>query len=190
MSLILLLLAGQTYFGVDESRLAKADRYWLGGKEVPRERITQLFNRPNLPDPSARLRVTVIGDGRDAVLKDLAAHPAFAACRGRCDVRGYPADHWHIKPGFVVSGRPTVYVQSHDGTVLHRQDDYVGGAEALAAAVDRAERLRRPPPDYRPDRDKDLRRPLLRPAARRVPWGVVVLGVLAVAAVAMTGKKR
>ena len=33
-----------------------------------------------------------------------------------------------LDPGFVTTGKPTIYVQSADGKVLHRQDDYDGGA--------------------------------------------------------------
>ena len=54
--------------------------------------------------------------------------------------------------GFVTTGKPTIYVQAPDGKVLHRQDDYQGGAPELAEAI------RRIDPNYDPKKDFDLRK--------------------------------
>lgn len=59
--------------------------------------------------------------------------------------------------GPALAGKPTIYVQTPDGTVQHRQDDYAGGAQGLRPAF---ERLRKPDKNYRPDKDRDLRRPV------------------------------
>ena len=185
--MILLLLFGQSFFGVDESRLDGTDRYLVAGKPVPRERVYQLIGGPAWPDAS-RWRVTVIGEGRDAVLDDFVKHPALAKWRDACHVRGYDAGHWHLAAGFVVSGKPTLYVQSADGAVLHRQDDYAGGAESLAAALEAA-KLRKPPPDYKPEADRDLRRRLIPPLVR-VPWGACAACGLGLIAVGLLYRRR
>ena len=75
------------------------------------------------------------------------------------------------KPGFVTSGQPTIYCQAPDGKVLHRQDDY-GGPEQLAEAARKAK------PNYRPENDPNVNRPL--DAAKQVPGIVwVIAAVLA-----------
>ena len=180
-------------FGVEESRLhggeGGRDRYFVAGREVPRAAALQAIGGPAWPD-ATRWRVTVIGEGRDAVLRDFASHPALAPWRDRCLVRGYDPAHWHLAPGFVTTGKPTVYVQSADGLVLHRQDDYAGGPEALARALEamhNANQLRKPSPDYKPEADRDLRRRLF--PATRLPWSVLVGGGLALLAVILLWRK-
>ena len=161
-------------FGVDDSRLDGRDRYHLAGREVARGEVLKAIAGPNWPDVH-RWRVTVIGQGRQVVLHDFATHAALAPWRDRCLVRGYEAGHWHLEPGFVTSGKPTIYVQSSDGTVLHRQDDYEGGPEALAAALaaaHQATQLRKPRPDYKPEADLDRRRRLL--PLPRLPWSLYI----------------
>ena len=68
-------------------------------------------------------------------------------------VQDYAPDHWAVaKPGFVTTGHPTIYVQEPDGRVLFRQDDLTGLHLNLEA-------VRKPSPDYKPDRDPDYRQP-------------------------------
>ena len=52
----------------------------------------------------------------------------------------------------MTAGQPTVYCQTPGGKVLHRQDDYAGGAVAAVAA------LRKAKDTYEARRDPDLRR--------------------------------
>jgi hypothetical protein len=184
--LLLVLLAAEPPFGVEESRLAGQDRYRLHGQEVPRAAALQAIGDPPWPDVT-RWRITVIGPGREAVLRDFAEHPALAPWRDRCAIRGYDAAHWHVAAGFVTTGQPTLYVQLPDGQVLHRQDDYADGAEGLAAALAQAGRLRKPAPDYKPEADRDLRRRLL--PGFRVPASVYVLGAAVVVALVFRWRK-
>ncbi|MFQ3593130.1 MAG: hypothetical protein SNJ82_08070 [Gemmataceae bacterium] len=172
----LLALASDPSFGVEESRIQGRTRYHLAGREVPRAEALKAIAGPHWPDVN-RWRVSVIGEGRAAVLQDFASHAALAAWRDRCLVRGYEPSHWHLAPGFVTAGKPTIYVQAADGVVLHRQDDYSGGAEALAAAlaaIDEATQLRKPRPDYKPEADPDRRRRLLPWSLGRLPWSLYV----------------
>ena len=172
--LLLILVAHQPYFGVNVTRLTGQTHYWLGGKEVPRGRIEQAVGDARVPDHAGKLHVTVIGTGRQAVLDDLAKNPALEPWRARVVARGYDPADWQVAgTGFVARGSPTIYVQDFAGRVLHRQDDYAGGAEALARALEDCQRLRKPSPDYRPDRDIDRRIVRVLPILPRVPVGAV-----------------
>jgi hypothetical protein len=162
-------------FGLDQGRLAGKERYLVNGQEVSRQDVERLLVRQagRIPDLCGKLRLTVVGEGREQVLKDLDSHPALAGWKERLVCAGYAADHWHLSTaGFVTTGRPTIYVQKATGEVLHRQDDYRDGAEGLAVALERvAGHLRRPSPDYDGKSDPDARQ--LLPWGRRVvPWSV------------------
>jgi len=91
-------------------------------------------------------------------------------------MQSYLPDHWAVaRSGFKVDGQPTIYLQAPDGTVLHRQDDYHDGPEALAQA------LRRTDPHYDPRKDPDLRQRLLpnfRLPSVPVPVWFLAAGVL------------
>ncbi|MBX9677510.1 MAG: hypothetical protein K2X38_02020 [Gemmataceae bacterium] len=139
-------------FGVSADRLAEKPRYSLNGRTVDPNRAYEAVSK-GLTDDSGKLRVTIIGsdEKRRQVRSDLEAEPTFAAERERFAVRDYPPDHWSLRPGFVVTADPTIYCQSPDGKVLHRQDDYIGGAATLLAA------LRQTRNDYDPKKDPDLR---------------------------------
>ncbi len=115
--------------------------------EVTRdEAIRLLGQQPRIPDEAGKLRLTVIGSDNARV----AAYAAINPVREKFVVKEYAADHWAVAAsGFVVSGDPTVYVQTPTGKVLHRQ----GGVQGLAEA------LRKVDPNYRPDTDPDLRKP-------------------------------
>ncbi len=180
-------------FGLDQGKLAGKERYLVDGKEVSRAHAVRLLGQDTgrIPDLAGKLRLTVIGAGREQVLKDLDSHPALAGWKDRLVSAGYAADHWHVTTaGFVTTGRPTIYVQKPSGEVLHRQDDYQDGPEGLALALERAAgRLRRPSPDYDGKRDRDARR--LFPWGRRgFPWSVWVVGGAALAAWLVLRRKQ
>jgi len=104
----------------------------------------------------------------------VAKHPSLAAWKDKIVASWYPPDHWAIaRQGFQTGGQPTIYIQKPDGVVLHRQDDYQGGAEALA------EVLRKLDPNYQPEKDRDRRKVDLSGwLLPRIPWSVpaVLLG--------------
>lgn len=149
---------GVQNFGIDRAGLnGSAERITLGGREITRSEATQILQAGSLADDSGKLRLTVIGNDvdRKRVLDDLKGPLADVAAQ--CLVQDYPPEHWAVAgAGFHTAGKPTIYVQAPDGRVLHRQDDYADGAEGFRQAF---ERVRRPDPDYRPDKDRDLRRP-------------------------------
>ena len=187
----LIFALGANNFGLDRSQLAPPDRerLTLSGRPVT---YAEALGRPGAPhaedaliDDSAFLRLTVIGpaDAREKVAADWNARPEFAPFRDRVLVQSYPPDHWAVKAtGFVTSGAPTIYYQRPDGEVLHRQDDYSDGPEALASA------LRKADPNYDPAADPDRRKKSEPPVAdpekpRWHKWlamaGAVIAGALA-----------
>lgn len=174
-------------FGVLTEKIQDGEHYRLNGREVSRREIHGLLasadpkDGSKIPDTSNKWRVTVIGTDaeRRQVLDDFAKHPALAPWKDRVLAEGYAPSDWEIaRAGFVTSGHPTIYVQSPTAQVLHRQDDYQGGPEALAEA------LRRIDPNYRPEKDRDRRKS--GSAITRwlhVPWSVPVVALGALAAV-------
>src|SRR5581483_11679383 len=119
--------------------------------------------KKKIVDDSRKCRITVIGPGalRQKVLDDLAKAPGLSTW---AIMRGYDPGHWAMTgAGFVTKGSPTIYCQAPDGRVLHRQDDYDGGAEALLQA------LRKAKESYDPKKDPDLRQ-TIKPAGP-VPVG-------------------
>lgn len=153
--------------GVDETQLNKGDpAYKLNGQPISKEDAYKAVQKGTLSDDSKKCRLVVIGPGREQVIKDCASGELSGLLRD-CIVHDYAPDHWHVaRAGFVTSGKPTIYFQAADGTVLHRQDDYEGGAAALAEAIRKAD------PNYKPTADPDLRKTSPLPDLSGVPsWG-------------------
>lgn len=136
-----------------------------------------------IPDDNALARLTVIGSEaeRTAVLADL-DKPPLSELKPQLVVKSFPPDHWALRPGFVTTGHPTIYLQSPTGQVLHRQDSYTG-AEALFAAIRKAK-------DYDPKKDPDLNGPL--GTLGRVPVSIIPVGLMGavLAVLALTSRKK
>ena len=152
-------------FGLDRQRIAEPQTPEIlhvgkdGVRRISKPESFRLLEQ-GLPDDAGKRRLTLIGSEADCkrVADDLAGHPALARYRNDFTVQSYRPDHWDVKDkGFKVGGTPTVYVQAPDGLVLHRQDSYAGGPEALAKA------LMRTAPDYDPAKDPDLTKPPVKP---------------------------
>jgi hypothetical protein len=155
--------------GEDERPNYGIDEAWLRGRP-----LREAGESP--PNDGMKLRLTVIGPRplRDPVLNDLEKNPQLAQLRPRLLIQGYDPGHWAIRPGFVQSGQPTIYLQAPSGKVLHRQDDYKGGPEALYAAIRKAD------PNYDPRKDPDLRTTPVAPSpAPSTPWLIPALTALA-----------
>lgn len=144
--------AAPPFFGVVADKVGTGPSYRLGDRvvtaAVAREAIEKGFD-----DDGRKLRVTIIGPEpqRRSARLAIERHPAFAAIREEIVLRDFAPDHWAMRAGFVTSGMPTIYCQSPEGKVLHRQDDFAGGAEAVVAAIRRANE------GYDPARDPDIR---------------------------------
>ena len=131
--------------GVIQSELGKGRApFSVSGRPVSRDAALRMVEKGEVPDDVSKRRITVVGPTaeRKAAL-EIIGQPPWAV------VKAYEPTHWHVSPeyGFVNGGRPTVYVQDPDGTVVHRQDDITG----LATAIRRAD------PKYDPSKDPDLR---------------------------------
>lgn len=137
---------------------ARFETYRLNGAEVNKSKAFAAIGDTGVPDDSKLQRVVIISDSADErrkVLEDFDSSPELAKYRGKLIVQAYSTDHWHVRDvGFVKTGRPTIYVQSPTGKVLHRQEDYAGGAPRLANA------LRKADPSYDPAKDPDLSKPV------------------------------
>jgi uncharacterized protein (TIGR03000 family) len=148
---------GVQNFGIDRTQLQPSrERITFGGREITQAEAKKLLEAGGLTDDSGRLRLTIIGSetDRQRVLDDLRGPRADLA--GRFLIQSYPPDHWAVaRAGFYTAGKPTIYVQTPSGQVLHRQDDYADGADGLRRAL---EAIRQPNPNYDPSKDRDLRR--------------------------------
>ncbi len=165
---------GTINFGLDLARIPPVQEHILNGKEVSKEELLKAIGKPQLPDDSKWLCLTIIGPdaARQRVLEDLRSSPTLAAWKDKIKVQDYPPDHWAVKDsGFVTTGKPTIYCQAPDGKVLHRQDEY-RGPEALA------EVLRKADAGYQPEKDPDLNKRLQ--SVPPVVWiaGAIVLVLL------------
>ncbi len=139
-------------FGVACGKIGAGPTYKLNGQSISPHAAYEAVEK-GLNDDGRKLRVSIIGPSplREKARADLDKHAGFAAVRDQYAVRDFAPDHWALKPGFVTAGKPTIYCQDPEGKVLHRQDDFAGGADALVAA------LRRARDSYDPRRDPDLR---------------------------------
>lgn len=149
---------GVKNFGIDREQLGPPhERITLGSKEITQAEAKKLLEAGSLTDDSGKLRLTIIGSeaDRQRVLDDLKG-PLADLASGFL-VQSYAPDNWAVaRAGFQTSGKPTIYVQSPSGKVLHRQDDYADGPDGLRQAL---KAIRKPDPNYDPTKDRDLRRP-------------------------------
>lgn len=142
-------------FGVQLDKLDATAKYKLhtqhGVREVTVQEAGKLVQE-GLPEDAEKPRITVIGTDseRKPVLDDLQKTPDLTK---DCVIRGYKPDHWAIQGcGYQTDGHPTIYMQAPTGTVLHRQDDYQGGAQPTIEALRKAKK------NYDPKKDRDMRK--------------------------------
>jgi hypothetical protein len=142
------LCSGEPNYGIDPTRRSETPRYVRNGKPCTRDEALDAVTK--VPDDAGLLRLTVIGPEaeRKRVLDDLSKAPLSDLRKGVL-VQDYAPDHWAVQVGFKTDGKPTIYLQAPDGTVLHRQDSY-DGPGPLAEAIRKAD------PNYKPASDPDL----------------------------------
>ena len=142
-------------YGIDLSELkGRPESYYHNGRAITKESALLLMGAQNIPDDSEFLRLTIIGPDaiRKMIRDDLLNDPVLKDFKSFTIVQDYPSSHWAVNGiGFELNGEVAIYVQSPDGTVLHKQNDYTDGAVGLAAA------LRKVDPNYRKGGDPDLR---------------------------------
>jgi len=147
---------GTLNFGLDREAISHRPRRIHNGREVSREQLLEAIGKAAIPDDASLICLTVIGPeaDRQRVLVDLSSSPTLAQWKGKLKIQGYDPTHWAVRDsGFVTTGKPTIYCQSSDGKVLHRQDSYAG-PEQLAEA------LRQADANYDPKKDPNLNAPL------------------------------
>lgn len=173
--------------GLDVQQVRRAaPGYRMGGRVVTEaEAFAALKPQPKLPDDSACMSLSVIGpaDLCAQVDRDMATHPALQKVRPMVVYQTFRPDDWQVaRSGFDRSGKPTVYCQAPDGTVLFRDSAYPG-AELLASAIekswDQCCPKRDPDPTYQPEKDRTPK-VVVHPTVD-VPWGWIVSGLLGMA---------
>lgn len=168
-------------FGLDLEHLNnKGEQYSLSGEQVSKQTAEAVFGDGRIPDDAGKHRIVVIGPDheRKPVLDALASHSALAPWKDKTIQQGFEPGHWALRPGFVTTGHPTIYLEDGSGKVLFRQDNFEGGPEALADA------LRKASPDYDPKKDPNGKSPVLPglPDLSQIPlWVWLCGGVLLLA---------
>ncbi len=160
-------------FGVITAKIGEGPRYRCRDK-ASMSRADAHAMAAGLPDDSKKPFLTVIGtvNERNQVVQDVLASDFKDTIR----LQSYDPTDWAIaRSGFKTDGHPTIYFQDAVGKVLHRQDDYTGGIKDLRSAI------RKVDPNYKPDADKDKRKPDLLPFSFAViPWPAYALAGLGV----------
>jgi hypothetical protein len=186
-----------TNFGVEMGRLPRGPARVLlpGARQIGAQEARALIAAHGdlsaggtVPELASKVRVVVIGSGREQVEKDWNAAAELAPYKQQMIFQSYAPDHWHVaKVGYVVTGTPSIYVVAGDGTVLHRQADYSGPGE-LARVLGG---LRVPAPDYDKRRDPDRRWPW-QVGRLKLPWTLWLLpiGAAMVLAILIARKKK
>jgi len=142
---------GTVNFGIDRSKLERQprERVTLQGRDIDVNEAIRLLD-------TNKLRLTVIGskEAIERVKRDLEG-PLRELAKDFL-IQYYEPSNWAVRDvGFKTDGNPVIYVQTPDGRVLHRQDDYKDGADGLRKVLTA---VRKPDPNYRPERDPDLRK--------------------------------
>lgn len=161
------IVAPPPNFGLMQDRLDGAEKVRINGQAATTQDAVQAIEN-SVPEAARKPRVVVI-DADAARRKQVRAELSKLPECADCIVQAYAPDHWHLRDlktrqaGFVTGGAPTIYLLALDGRVLHRQDEYEGGAAAAAEAFRRARA------DYDPRKDPDRRKPKPAPPAPPQP---------------------
>lgn len=150
---------GTVNYGLDREHFPLKRQRTYRGREVSKGELLRIIGgKGTLKDDSKLLCLTVFGDksSNDQVLADLGRDPHLAPWKGLIKVQFYDSSEWVAGQGGFAF--PSIYIQTPEGKVLHRQDSY-RGPELLAEAIGKAEALYEPNPVYRKEDDPDLNKP-------------------------------
>ncbi len=178
--------------GVNREKLDRVppDSYSHAG-EAGRRFIEQV-RTATVEDDSGKRFITVIGTEADCAPVMAALHGALKETAKGYHLREFrPTDPYVTGVGLPGTGHPSIIVQDAravDGTAgtLHRQDNFFGGAAALGAALDRVGAIRKPNPNFQPDKTPDHRTP---EGEAGFPRWLVMAGV-GVAVLIVTPKRK
>jgi len=142
---------GTVNFGIDRSQVERSgrERVTVYGRQIDVAEAIRMLdtNKPRLTVIGSKEALERVKRDLQGPLKDLAKD--FL-------IQYYEPSNWAVRDaGFKTDGNPTIYVQAPDGRVLHRQDDYKDGADGLRKVLTA---IRKPDPNYKPERDPDLRK--------------------------------
>ncbi len=159
-------------FGLDKTKIHQPTPNTISGKACTKEEALKSIYGAQVPDDGKKLRLTLIGPKADCdqVLNDLKASKDFEKLKDLWLIQEYRPDEWAVQSGFKKDGKPTIYLQTAEGKVLHRQDDYQGGVTQLVEAIRKADPLYdaskdpnvlQPPSNGLPGPLKDIPLPIL-----------------------------
>lgn len=147
--------------GVDCSRVATYGDSFCGRRLAPGQVLDAMQKEGMVPDDLKRNYVAVVAGGLRAqeMMDALNSDPECKAYLARCKVRCIDPASPLIAGTKLNSGTDCSLVvmgpedQNGRAVVLHRQNDFAGGAKAFMEAIRKAD------PTYTPDSDRDHRKP-------------------------------
>ncbi len=165
-------------FGIVSEGISRREKYSVDGTETTPTQAMNTLVTTQLSNDSRNPWLVVVGSpaARERVTKDIATSPVLAPWANRVRVAAFDPTNHRVKsgqfPAPTTADGVVIRYQSPSGHDLHLQSDYVGGAEALALALSRADKtlatradlltptreLRDPSPGYDPRQVPDLRR--------------------------------
>jgi hypothetical protein len=145
----------------------QAERWEVNGKETTEAKGRgALAGDDQVPDDSKVPSLTLIGSKEvtSKLRKDLMGSAELSALVGKFLVQEFePTNPLIARSGFLAAGTPTIYAEMPDGRTLFRLDEYPGD-QAFIRTVHRAlqvaEGVRKPQPDYAPASDPGIVLPI------------------------------
>jgi len=129
-------LDSKNNFGIEVEKLSTESSFSINGEPCTKEAV--FAELAKIPDDAKKLRLTIIGEVEDRK-KVLGELEIVGAVKDKVVIQAYPPDDELIKKlGFDVTGKPSVYLQRPDGTLLYSQFMW-SGAKDLIDAINKAD---------------------------------------------------
>ncbi len=157
---------GDKLFGVDRSKFSPEKKCTHKGKEISIEDAIDII-QSKIPDDFKNFRFTVIGTKEEQNTVKALYSNLEPELRARINPWYVSPDNFALKDTvtnktiFKTDGHPTIYFQTSDGKVLHRQDNWKGTEDFVA--------IRKAVKTYDDSKDPDLRKPVPPPIVPPVP---------------------
>lgn len=146
-------------FGLDVTKIGaqKGPRYRINGQEVDAETARAAAGAGQVPDDSARQKLSYFLDPEKLRQAEADLKAALGPAASKVCVQLYPSDAWVRRYGFAPD---SVYIQNPNGGVLSRTPG-LPPPDKLGEALVKAEKLYNPDPNYSAAKDPDLTRPVI-----------------------------
>lgn len=177
--------------GVDTSQIGKKEDYQASHPEAYHFVEDVKDSAERVPDDRDKPKLTVIGspDAVKSVMDDVKGTGPLSKLAAEFHVQKYAPNSPYVQGMGFAAGNPAIYVQV-GSKVVHKQLDYSGGEDKLVEAIWKSGAVRKPDPNYKPDADPDLRKPLLVPVSEESAcYLILVASVAGFAFVKLKGGK-